>query len=567
MFWLRFVAAFPRALVLLLALTALVPAGGQTFRLAEPRSAADNLASVLEQGARLERERRWAEALSHYEEALRRHPERADLRERVALARAHYEVCRRYSDPAFLAALQTLSTRDALAIYEEVLLKIQSHFVQEPSWPRIVRGAALSVNVAVTEPAFASRHLAGLPVSRLVDLQTDVDALAASAVADRHQASQRVQQLASTLSTRYGVPPSAVVLECVSGAVAALDEYSSFLTGSQMDELFSQIEGNFVGIGVELKTEPEGLAILSVIPGGPADLAGLRPGDWILSVDGAAPPATASSTLADMLRGVEGSQVRVGVRQPDGSLHERTITRRRVEIPSVEEVQMLDPQYGIAYFKLTSFQKTTSRDVDAALWKLHRQGMRQLILDLRGNPGGLLKAAVDVADKFVYDGLIVATRGRSPREDFDHRGEVAGTWRVPLIVLIDHDSASASEILAGAIRDHRRGTVIGQRSYGKGSVQGIFPLATANLGLRLTTAQWYTPSGRAISGGGIAPDILVPLPAAGGPLEAASPGGQQAVVALRPPQASSASAAAADPVLETALRVARAQGTSRTSAP
>lgn len=566
MSWLRFLAAFPRALVVLLALTALVPAGGQTIRLAEPPSAADNLASVLEQGARLERERRWAEALSHYEEALRRHPERADLQERVALARAHYEVCRRYSDPAFLAALQTLSARDAVAIYEEVLLKIQSHFVQEPSWSRIVQGGALSVKVAATEPAFTARHLAGLPVSRLVELQADVDALASAAVADRQQASQRVQQLAGTLAARYGVPASAVVLECVSGAAAALDEYSSFLTGSQMDELFSQIEGNFVGVGVELKTEPEGLAILSVIPGGPADLAGIRPGDWILSVDGAAPPATASATLADMLRGTEGSQVRVGVRQADGSLRELSIVRRRVEIPSVEGVQMLDPQYGIAYFKLTSFQKTTSRDVDAALWKLHRQGMRQLILDLRGNPGGLLKAAVDVADKFVYDGLIVATRGRSPREDFDHRGEVAGTWRVPLIVLIDHDSASASEILAGAIRDHRRGTVIGQRSYGKGSVQGIFPLATANLGIRLTTAQWYTPSGRAISGGGIAPDILVPLPAAGSRPASAPPASGQAVLALRPAPGGT-SAPPPDPVLETALQVARAQSAARNRMP
>jgi carboxyl-terminal processing protease len=135
--------------------------------------------------------------------------------------------------------------------------------------------------------------------------------------------------------------------------------------------------------------------------------------------------------------------------------------------------------------------------------------MRSLVIDLRGNPGGLLKAAVDVADKFVNEGLIVATRGRSPREDFDHRGQVQGTWRVPLVILIDHDSASASEILAGAVRDHRRGTVVGEKSYGKGSVQGIFPLAVSHTGIRLTTAKWYTPSGQAISGQGIAPDIAV----------------------------------------------------------
>jgi carboxyl-terminal processing protease len=220
---------------------------------------------------------------------------------------------------------------------------------------------------------------------------------------------------------------------------------------------------------------------------------------------------------------------------------------------------MIDAQYSIGYFKLTSFQKTTSRDVDAALWKLHEQGMKYLIIDLRGNPGGLLKAAVDVADKFVYQGLIVSTRGRSPREDFDHRGEQAGTWRVPLVVLIDHDSASASEILAGAIRDHKRGTVVGIKSYGKGSVQGIFPLTAADVGVRLTTAKWYTPNGQAISGQGIAPDVAVQPNDAhvvNKPIDGLPP---------REGSASDPSAAAppADAILQAGLQVARSQFTAR----
>jgi carboxyl-terminal processing protease len=178
--------------------------------------------------------------------------------------------------------------------------------------------------------------------------------------------------------------------------------------------------------------------------------------------------------------------------------------------------------------------------------------MRHLIIDLRRNPGGLLKAAVDVADKFVYDGLIVATRGRSPREDFDHRGEVAGTWRVPLVILIDHDSASASEILAGAIRDHRRGTVVGETSYGKGSVQGIFPLSSANMGLRLTTAKWYTPSGHVIQGAGVTPDVAV---------------NTKNAVTLNKPVEGQPLATAADPILEAGLQVARSQISSRRLVP
>jgi carboxyl-terminal processing protease len=233
------------------------------------------------------------------------------------------------------------------------------------------------------------------------------------------------------------------------------------------------------------------------------------PGDRIVQVDDKTSDQVSPDQLADVLRGAEGSLVTVVLKDAEGKSRTLKLTRRRVEVPSVENVRLIDTTAGVGYFRLTSFQKTTPKDVKAALWKLHEEGMRSLVIDLRGNPGGLLKAAVDVADLFVQEGLIVSTRGRSPREDSDHKGELAGTWRVPLVLLIDHDSASASEILAGAVRDHRRGTVVGEKSYGKGSVQGIFPLNTSHTGIRLTTAKWYTPSGQAISGQGIAPDITV----------------------------------------------------------
>jgi carboxyl-terminal processing protease len=542
-----------RLLAVCLAL-ACTTARAQIVTLAEPVAAPDALAEVISRGSQLELERKWSEALSYYEEALRQHPQQAKLQERVANTRAHYEVCRRYNDPSYNTALATLTERDAAAIYDEVLLKVQSHYVHEPQWQKIVINGQTCMQVAVTEPLFVSKNLVSVPVDQLAALQRDVEKLVISRpVSDRRQASQLVQAVAVALRDRYGLSAQAVILEFVSGAAASLDEYSSFLTGGQMDELFSQIEGNFVGLGVELKTEPTGLSIVNVIPSGPAHTGGIRPGDFIVAVDGKSTPADATpDTLADMLRGLEGTKVTVSVRNSQNVLQNLSLTRRRVDIPSVEQAKIIDPANGVAYFKLTSFQKTTSRDVDAALWKLHAQGMRQLIIDLRGNPGGLLKAAVDVADMFVNDGLIVATRGRSPREDFDHRGQAAGTWRMPLVVLIDHDSASASEILAGAIRDHRRGAVVGEKSYGKGSVQGIFPLATTNVGLRLTTAKWYTPSGQAISGAGIQPDVAVRV---------ASPSkDKDAVTALKP---ATGAAAASDPFIEAALQIARSQTSSR----
>jgi carboxyl-terminal processing protease len=514
------------SLLLMLLMLAPQQVWGQESPSIPVRQEGDDLAKVLEQGARLEQERRWSDALTHYEEANRHHPNRPDLVQKLTLARAHYDVCRRYSDSSYIAALDSFREQDAVSIYEEVLLKINTHYVHQPNWQELFRRGAVALDVALTEKSFTERNLARLSSAEVASLQQEARRLTAGAVInDRRKAVESMHAVARTLSERFSVRPQAIILEFTCGATGSLDDYSSFLTASQMDEVFSQIEGNFVGLGVELKTEQTGLAIVNVIPAGPAHDAGIRPGDRIVSVDGKTTQQVSPDALADMLRGEEGSQVSVEVRGQDAQFRTMRIARRRVEVPSVDDVKIVDADYHIGYFKITSFQKTTPRDVDAALWKLHDQGMRSLVIDLRGNPGGLLKAAVDIADKFVMDGMIVATRGRSPREDFDHKGQVAGTWRVPLVLLVDRDSASASEILAGAIQDHRRGTVVGEKSYGKGSVQGIFPLGGTNVGVRLTTAKWYTPAGQPISGHGVTPDVAVrsvakPVVTSGSPPEA-----------------------------------------------
>jgi carboxyl-terminal processing protease len=159
--------------------------------------------------------------------------------------------------------------------------------------------------------------------------------------------------------------------------------------------------------------------------------------------------------------------------------------------------------------RLTCFQKTTRRDLEAALWRLHRDGMRSLIIDLRGNPGGLLISSVDVADLFLNQGVIVSTHGRIAQEDSTYMAHEEGTWTIPLTLIIDQESASAAEIFSGAIRDHHRGTIVGVRSFGKGSVQGIFQLDGSDAGLRLTTAKFYSPTGKPYSRVGVEPDVVV----------------------------------------------------------
>ena len=259
-----------------------------------------------------------------------------------------------------------------------------------------------------------------------------------------------------------------------------------------------------------MKADRGALLIVDVIGGSPAERAEIRTGDRIIAVDGQTTLELSTDEAAALLTGAEGTWVHVTLNSPGGQLRQISIRREHVDVPSLEDVKIVDADFGVAYVKIPAFQKSTSRDLETALWDLHRQGMRSLILDLRRNPGGLLTAAVEVADKFLTRGGIVSTRGRSPQEDFNYQAHYGGTWQVPLVVMIDGESASASEIFAGAIKDNHRGVLVGSRSYGKGSVQGIFPLGYAGAGVRLTTARFYSPNGKAISHMGVSPHRTIP---------------------------------------------------------
>ena len=171
---------------------------------------------------------------------------------------------------------------------------------------------------------------------------------------------------------------------------------------------------------------------------------------------------------------------------------------------------MIDHVNGIGYIQMTGFQENTTQELDAALLQLNREGMRALVWDVRGNPGGLLRTAVSVLDRFLNDGVIVSVKGRNPSKDEMYTAHRPGTWNIPLVLLIDGDSASASEIVAGAVRDHRRGAIVGRKSYGKWSVQEIMSFESHS-GLKLTTAKFYSPNGKNYSKVGLEPDVHVEL--------------------------------------------------------
>lgn len=465
--------------------------------------------TILQQGAGFEKARQWGEALSLYQQAIKEHPEHSELQNRCAVARIHFGLERRYSDSSFIKTINSTDPSTSMSVYSEVLLKINSYYVDKPNWADLASYGLTSLEVALMTPEFRQVNL---PNMSEADVRQTILAtrkrLENATVSTRHEAYAVATDTAKHLRDTVGLSVQATMYEFVCGAISALDPYSAFMSSNQYGETMSQIEGNFVGLGVELRTHPDHLEIVSVIPGGSAGKGGMVEGDRVIAVDGKQVEVFGSEKAADLMRGPEGSFVAITLDRGKGA-QTIQLERRRVEIPSVDQVGIVDEATGVGYIRLTNFQKTTARDFDAALWKLHREGMKSLIVDVRGNPGGLLDASVDVADRFVSSGVIVSTKGRNPMESFTHRANLAQTWRVPLVVLVDENSASASEIFAAAIRDHQRGTIVGTKSYGKGSVQGIFPLTASGGGVRLTTAKFFSPMGKPINQIGVKADVLV----------------------------------------------------------
>ncbi len=502
------------------------PSGGVKFVPPRVETGPTSVEDLLRQAATLEQQQRWSEALQIYQDAQRAYPDNHEVGDRRVIAQIHFDVNRRCADQHFQQALSRSTTAQALATYSDVIHKVQTYYVIQPDWKSMVRLGASDLQIALQHPNFVQRYAGDLSAERAAEVAAQLPTwIAAARIEDAQDAYRITQQLAVRLHEQAGVSQVATIYEMIFGLVQALDPYSAYMTDSQYRETMSQIEGNFVGLGVELKTLPGQLVVVSVIPNGPAYAAGLQSGDLILSADGVSVEQTGSEVVADALRGAEGSSCELVV-QRDLKAYRASVVRRHVEIPSLSDTRMLDPDAGIAYIRIGSFQRTTIRDFDQAMARLYQQGMRQLVLDLRGNPGGLLTAGVEVADRFISQGIIVATHGRNPMEDFVHHAHPSNTWRIPLVVLIDENSASAAEILAAAIADHKAGRIVGNRSYGKGSVQGIFPLSVGG-GLRLTTAKFYAPSGRAIQNSGVTPDVEVTSlskPATGAPTDSQTDG-------------------------------------------
>ncbi len=306
------------------------------------------------------------------------------------------------------------------------------------------------------------------------------------------------------------VAPRKLIYGAIQGMLQSLDPHSAFMKPEDFKELQVETKGSFTGIGIEITLRDGVLTVVSPIEGTPAFKAGLKANDKILKING---KSTKNMTLIDavkLLRGPKGTKVTISIfREGWRQLKDVTIVRDVIPIKSVR-YRMLEDGYG--YVRISNFREKTSSELKKALKEMEgKKGLKGLVLDLRNDPGGLLDQAVKVADEFLNSGLIVYTDGRVKSQKIKFEAHPNGEPHdYPIAVLVNEGSASASEIVAGALQDHKRAIIIGTQTFGKGSVQTIIPLPDG-AAVRLTTARYFTPSGRSIQAEGIHPDIVVPF--------------------------------------------------------
>ena len=306
-------------------------------------------------------------------------------------------------------------------------------------------------------------------------------------------------------------PAEQLIYGAIKGMLGTLDPHSQFLDPDSYTELKVDTEGEFGGLGIEITIKDGLLTIISPIDDTPAYKAGLQPKDRIVKIDGELTRGITLVEAVKKLRGKPNSEVKLTIlRESEGELKDYMLKRDVIKIESVRDYRILDANIG--YLRLSDFRENTPKAMTNAIEKLKSQGMDALIFDLRNNPGGLLDVSRSVAEMFLErNQLVVSTKGRLHNQNMELRARNTGPANtIPLVVMVNEGSASASEIVAGAIQDHHRGIILGVRSHGKASVQTIFPLQDGSA-LRLTTSKYYTPAGRMIHGHGIDPDVEVPF--------------------------------------------------------
>jgi carboxyl-terminal processing protease len=500
------------------------------------------LEALRQDALRCEREGRWQDACNLYDEILRRDRSQAEARRGYQRCLRRHHLARRHADPGYRDSLTRLDAKQALDVYEQVLNAVAAVYVdrRKATYTALFRHGLQELRFALQDRAFLAAYLPGVPAGSpaLKAFQARLAEWPAVKLADSAEAREQVLAVVGA-AREAGLPPGrdlvkAVGLEFAAGACNALDEYTLFLTPGRYSDAQAELSGRLVAVGVDLAAVDGHLEISRVYPRSPALEAGLQKHDRLVEVDGRNVEKESPENVLERLRGEPGSPVRLKVLPADRMMMgARTVTlaRRPVVVPSVE-YSLVETVAGtgpngepgepvpVGIIRISSFQETTPQEVREAIAVLRTgtmttPGMRGLILDLRGNPGGLFKSAVEVAELFLHDGVIAVTHSHYPDYNQAFRARSMHPLLLPMVVVIDGDTASAAEVVAGALKDQRRATLlVGQTTFGKGTIQCLValnkvPLERMPAGIRITVARFCSPTDQPVHGRGITPNVVL----------------------------------------------------------
>ncbi len=466
-------------------------------------------------------------ACQQYELALRDDRGNIEAREGYLRCLRRVHLLNRHSDPAYREAISKLHISEALEIYEQVLQKLAEYYVerQKTDLTSLFQQGIAELRFALEEDFFLNEYLLpDVPRAAIVAFRPRLDALTYANIKTVPEARQQVIKVLRA-ANEVGLVPRAtgefflclIVIELACGACNGLDEYTLFITPGNLRTVAPAAAGKSVGIGIELLMVEQKMRVQRVYPKGPAK-EWLSRHDEVLAINGQRVGTSAEAAM-ERLRGEPGTAVELEVISAvDGIKRTVSIVRRGVPVPTVDYELLFHPADSLLLgrVRIYEFRDSTVQEVREALAQLQTDGIKGLILDLRGNPGGLFKSAVQVAGLFLGEAVIAVTqsplKNKIPDKNFADR-----EWKtddqnpclLPLVVLIDGETASAAEVLAGALKDHKRAELIGQTTFGKGSIQTVVTLDTkAPGGIRITFAKFYSPTNKPFSGRGVAPDLV-----------------------------------------------------------
>jgi carboxyl-terminal processing protease len=475
-------------------------------------AAADKTDDMRTQAKKCEKEGDWSKACSYYAYILSKDPTLTEVRQRFQTCLRHFHRSRRHHDPSYREQVLNQDIATALKVYGEVLAQLHSEFAEEDkaNLDRLFHQGLEELRLALNDDAFRREYLPEVKKEAVESFLAKMKATWGKRVIHYQlDAQNQALQVALAANKALGLRPTVTVLEIACGACNALDEHTFYLTPRQYSEESSALHGEAVGVGVELMLVDNKLIVSQVFLNSPAAKAGLNIGDQVTRIGTESAAKLSVESAAEKLKGGLGSNVELEVLSAAGELNRFQLTRQPVPVRSVAAYRIQGDQTGIGYIQLATFHENSLQEVDEAIRQLEMQGLRSLIIDLRGNAGGLFDASVLVAERFLEEGAaIVSTRGRS--REVKRSSHNVSPMLMPLVVLIDGGTASAAEVLAGALKENGRATLIGQTTFGKSTMQHVVELKTVQAGgMRITWARFYSPLSRTLGAGGIVPSILV----------------------------------------------------------